>query len=129
MREGVMETIEQKDENGCGIAAVAMLAGVSYDVARAVIHPSGRSKLTKTKDLHAALVKLGRMPLSERRIGFRSITHKDLDVDALIFVKMGKKGKGNGHWIIWDNAARVLRDPDQTTKPFQIRGYLPVAKE
>lgn len=121
-----MKTIEQQDENGCGVAAVAMLTGVSYDEARAVIYPSGRSRLTKTKDLHAALIELGRIPLSERRIGFTSNTPEDLDGDALIFVKMGKKGKGNGHWIVWDHAARTLRDPDKP-RPFRVKGYLPVA--
>jgi hypothetical protein len=121
-----METVEQEDENGCGVAAVAMLTGVTYSEARDVIYPNGRSKLTRTKDLHAALIKLGRKPLSERRIGFRFKTPDDLDVDALIFVKMGKKGKGNGHWIVWDNAARELRDPDEP-RPYQVKGYLPVA--
>ena len=121
-----MENVEQEDENGCGVAAVAMLAGVSYGEARNIIYPNGRSKLTGTKSLHAALVKLGRKPLSDRRIGFRSKTPDDLDVDALIFVKMGKKGKGSGHWIVWDNAARKLRDPDQP-RHYQIKGYLPLA--
>lgn len=120
-----METVEQEDANGCGVAAVAMLAGVTYGEARDVIYPNGRSKLTKTKDLCAALVRFGRKPLSERRIGFRSKAPNDLDVDALIFVKLGKKGQGNGHWIVWDNAARTLRDPDKP-RPYQIKGYLPV---
>lgn len=121
-----METIKQEDENGCGVAAVAMLAGVTYEEARAVVYPSGRSRLTKTKEFHDALIKLGRRPLSERRIGFGSKTPDDLDAEALIYVKMGKKGQGNGHWIVWDNAARELRDPSQP-KPYKRKGYLAVA--
>lgn len=121
-----MRTIRQEDENGCGVACVAMLAGVTYSEARTIVYPNGRAKLTNTKILRAALLQLGRKPLSETRISLRSKTLDDLDRDALIFVKMGKKGKGNGHWIVWDNAARKERDPDDR-KPYKIMGYLPVA--
>lgn len=121
-----MKTIKQQDEYDCGVAAVAMLAGVTYEEARTIVYPTGRSRLTKTKDLHAALSRLGREPQSKRRIGFGSKTLTDLDGDALVFVKMGKNGKGNGHWIVWDNAARKARDPAKTSTKYKIRGYLPV---
>ena len=120
-----MKTIKQVDNNGCGVAAVATLAGVTYEEARAIIYPQGRSRLTKTRDLHAALSKLGREPQSHRRIGIGAKTLTDLEGDALVFVKMGKNGKGNGHWIVWDHAAQMVRDPDKPKK-YKIRGYLPV---
>lgn len=120
-----MRTIKQEDDNGCGVAAVAMLAGVTYGEARAIIYPTGRSRLTKTKDLHKALRKLGRKPQSDRRIAFGAKTLGELDGDAMVFVKMGKRGKGNGHWVVWDHAARKVRDPDKP-KNYKLIGYLPV---
>ena len=121
-----MRTVKQKAHNDCGVACVAMLADTSYEEAFDTIYPTGRSKLTFTKDLHAALEKLGRKPLLKRRLSFGSKTPDDLETDALIFVKMGKKGKGIGHWIVWDAKAKKLRNPDQPKKPYRIRGYLPV---
>lgn len=102
-----------------------MLAGVSYDEARAVIYPSGRSKLTKTNDLHAALMKLGRKPLSTRRQPFGSKTLDDLQTDALVFVEMDD-GEGSKHWVVWDAKAKKLRDPYHTKHEHRLRGYLPV---
>lgn len=121
-----MKTIKQKNLNDCGVACVAMLARVDYQDAFDAIHPTGRSKLTHTKDLHVALERLGRKPLTKTRIGFRSKAPDDLNNDALIFVKMGKKGKRGGHWIVWDAKAKKLRDPDRPEKPYLIKGYLEV---
>jgi ABC-type bacteriocin/lantibiotic exporter with double-glycine peptidase domain len=120
-----MKTIKQKEENDCGVACVAMLTGTSYDEARAAIYPKGRSKLTKTKDLHSALVKLGRKPLSVRRQPFASKTLRDLDTDALVFVEMDD-GDDSKHWVVWDAKAKKLRDPYRTKHEHRLRGYLAV---
>ena len=122
-----MKTIRQKGNKDCGVACVAMLTGRSYRDVRETIYGDGDERLTFTKDLHAALVKLGRKPLSDRRKGFYSKTPEDLDTDALIFVKMGKKGKGNGHWIVWDAKAKKRRDPNDPSKRYVPKGYLPLA--
>jgi ABC-type bacteriocin/lantibiotic exporter with double-glycine peptidase domain len=121
-----MKTIKQEDANGCGVACVAMLTGVEYDEAREVIYPTGRSRLTNTKDLRTALKKLGRKPMSERRQPFGPKTPEDLTTNTLIFVKMGKKGKGNGHWVVWDAEAKKIRDPDPSKRLYKIKGYLAV---
>lgn len=120
-----MKTIKQREENDCGVACVAMLAGTSYDEARAVIYPKGRSKLTKTKDLSKALVKLGRKPLSDRRQPFGSKVPQDLDTDALVFVEMDN-GDDSKHWIVWDAKAKKLRDPYHAKHEHRFRGYLAV---
>jgi ABC-type bacteriocin/lantibiotic exporter with double-glycine peptidase domain len=120
-----MKTIKQKEENDCGVACVAMLAGVSYDEARAVIYPNGRAKLTKTKDLSAALKKLGREPLSDRRQPFGSQTLQDLETDALVFVEL-KNGNASKHWVVWDAKAKKPRDPYHTKYDHHLRGYLAV---
>ena len=121
-----MRTIKQKDGSDCGVACVAMLTGAPYDEVRSAVYPSDRSKLTHTKDLHAALLKFGRKPLTERRMPFGAKTPADIGHDALIFVKMGKKGDGKGHWIVWDAKAGKLRNPDQPEKPYRMRGYMAV---
>ena len=120
-----MKTIKQKEENDCGVACVAMLTGKTYEEARADIYPSGRSKLTKTKDLSKALVKLGRKPLSDRRQPFGSKTPRDLDTDALVFVEMDD-GNDSKHWVVWDAKAKKLRDPYYTKHDHHLRGYLAV---
>lgn len=68
-----------------------MLAGVSYEIARDEIYPSGRTRLTHTKDLHATLTRLGRQPSSTRRIGFSSKSYADLECDARRHSTIGYK--------------------------------------
>lgn len=119
-----MKTIKQKGENDCGVACVAMLTGVEYDEARKVIYADGRAKLTKTKDLHDALIKLGREPMADRRKPFGSKTEHDLDTDALVFVEI--KDSGAKHWIVWDAEAKRVRDPWKAKYGRDLCGYLPV---
>lgn len=119
-----MKTIEQRDGNDCGVACVAMLAGVKYKVAHAVIYPEGRSRKTRTKDLHDALVELGRKPLATRRKPFGSKKLADLETDALVFVEIRKiEAK---HWVVWDAAKKKVRDPYPTKEGFDRLGYLPI---
>lgn len=118
-----LKTIKQIEENDCGVACVAMLADVSYAIARATIYPKGRSKLTKTKDLSEALRKLGRQPLSNRRQPFNSKKPHDLDTDALVFVEL-KNRQNSKHWVVWDAKSRELRDPYHTKYEHKLRGYL-----
>lgn len=117
-----MKTVEQREHNDCGVACVAMLAGVKYTVARAAVYGDGRSKLTRTKDLHDALVGLGRKPLATRRTPFRSREVDDLDKDALIFVEL--KRCGSKHWVVWDCMAKKVRDPVASKPKHKLLGYL-----
>jgi len=120
-----MKTIEQREENDCGVACVAMLTTGNYDKAFEVIHPSGRSKLTKTADLHAALIALGREPLTNTRQPFHGKSLCDLGHDALVFVKM-INGRNSNHWVVWDAKAKKLRDPYHTKYEHKLRGYLAI---
>lgn len=123
---GVLKTVRQSDEKGCGVACVAMLTGVSYAEAREVIYPSGRLRLTRTKDLAVALKVLGRKPLSERRRGFGLTTVNELETDALVFVELIQDSGNFKHWMVWDAQAKKLRDPDGRKLPYRLRGYLAV---
>ena len=118
-----METIRQRDGKDCGVACVAMLTGTGYEQVRHIIYPSGKSRLTYTRDLYAALRELGREPLTKTRLPFRANNSANLEKDALIFVKMGKKGQGNGHWVVWDASASKVRDPGRKN-PYVEKGYL-----
>ena len=121
-----MRTVKQKDKNGCGVACVAMLTNVSYEEARDVIYRAGRSRLTKTEDLYIALKALGRNPLSKTRRGFYSTKLHELKTDALVFVELDDDGDNPKHWMVWDAAAKKLRDPDNRKLPYRLRGYLAV---
>ena len=120
-----MRTVRQEGENDCGVACVAMLADVTYAEAAAVIYPNGRSKLTKTKDLHRALKILGKKPLTERRQALGSKALTDLPHSALIFVEMDD-GNASKHWVVWDAQARKVRDPYHKSHKHRYRGYLMV---
>ncbi|MEQ1514881.1 MAG: cysteine peptidase family C39 domain-containing protein [Usitatibacteraceae bacterium] len=120
-----MNTIEQREENDCGVACVAMLTTGDYDDAFKVIHSNGRSKLTKTADLHAALIALGREPLTKTRQPFHGKSLRDLDTDALVFVEM-ENGKDSKHWVVWDAKAKKTRDPYHTKYKHKLRGYLAI---
>ena len=105
---------------------MAMLAGVNYAEARQVIYPNGRSRLTKTRDLHDALIQLGRKPLSDRRQPRGSRQIEDLESDALVFVEIADRYKAK-HWMVWDSRAKQLLDPLGGQRKVKFLGYLPVA--
>lgn len=121
-----MKLILQDDEdNGCGVACVAMIAGVDYAEARKVIYPNGRSRLTKTRDLHDALIYFRRKPLADRRQPRGSRQIEDLDCDALVFVEIADRYKAK-HWMVWDSRAKQLLDPLGGKRKVRFLGYLPV---
>lgn len=120
-----MKTVRQQDDNGCGVACVAMLAGITYGEARKQVYLSGRSRLTKTKDLLIALRKLGRQPVTDRRQPFGSKTETDLEHDALVFVELtDEDGDQFKHWMVWDAESRNLRDSYRPKCSHKLRGYV-----
>ena len=120
-----MKIVKQREENDCGVACVAMLTTGKYEDALEIIYPRGRSRLTKTADLHAALIALGRKPLTKGRKSFKGKTLADLDTDVLLFVEMDN-GNDAKHWVVWDARAKKVRDPYHTKYLHRIRGYLAV---
>ena len=105
-----MRLIKQKDESGCGIAAVAMLAGVSYEVAKDLIFPDRttrkRSFVTDTGVLRDALRGLG-VPVADGCIRVKD--KAQLKQDALL--KVNRQKSGGFHWCVWDSKRRRILDP------------------
>ena len=103
-----MRTVRQRGESDCGIACLAMLAGISWVEARKELFGSQarRGFRTNKDEMRAAL----------RRLGI--ITSKKLQVckdprrltrDALLRTNL--LADGNWHWAVWDAKRRRILDP------------------
>jgi hypothetical protein len=124
-----MRWIKQRTTTDCGIAAVAIVAGVSYEEAKAAFGPfPGRGFLTEAKDLRRALKALG-VPLSKRLRRLRGATQIRLKCDAIALVGVaGKNGNEENHWIVWDALEQRLLDPERrrAKETYAFFGYLKV---
>jgi hypothetical protein len=113
----------QKDEDGCGVACVAMLAGISYSQARSIMFGSEPVGLTSTSGLIDALVRLGRRPFNKRLSPLRGRNYRELKSDALL--KVIRPGKWWFHWIVWDAKRERHLDPKQpAVKRPNVSSYL-----
>ena len=104
-----MKRVAQLDPNGCGVACVAMLAGVSYRSACALMFPDKRGNYTSHAQLRKALRRYGiglgkRVSLSGQRLN-------DLTVDGILSARIFWKGDDWSHWIVWDARRQALLDP------------------
>ena len=98
----------QKHDDGCGIACVAMLAGVSYDAACLTIFGDYQGDATSLDDLRWALMSYGfRVP--RRMIPFWEHQHTQLKQHALLALDPGPDGMW--HWAVWDATHRRILDP------------------
>lgn len=98
---------------GCGVACVAMVAGVGYWTACEAIfgpEPPLRHR-THTADLRRGLKRLG-IDTADRLspLGDRSLS----DLAASAIVKANPRQDG-WHWVVWDAGRRRLLDPRQPT--------------
>jgi hypothetical protein len=104
-----MRRVKQKNESDCGVACVAILAGVSYEEAEAAVYGGGRKGLTSSGKLAAALTKLGRPPVEGRMVSKGRTTLKSLPHDALL--KVQPLACSTKHWIVWDKKRQIKIDP------------------
>jgi|SRR3982074_3787210 hypothetical protein len=92
-----IKRVVQLDENGCGVACVAMLAGVSYRNARMKMLEDWYVKGMDTKELRKAL---RRFRLSSARRLIRSIKRRrytTLQQDAILKVRLPKRFGSKWH--------------------------------
>ncbi|MGE0093766.1 MAG: cysteine peptidase family C39 domain-containing protein [Alphaproteobacteria bacterium] len=120
-----MRQIWQLDENGCGIACIAMLAGIGYRQAKRELY-AGTSRrtstFTDTRDLRRVL----------KRFGFKTSGHLrslrgrqliDLRSDAIL--KVNPRPDGSWHWVIWDATRKRILDPKGPRRgPYRYSSYL-----
>ncbi len=101
-----MRLVRQKRGTDCGVAALAMLAGVTYHAAKVALFGPGRRRSFRTlpHEMRAAALKFG-VVLSLRR---RRCVHPErLTRDALIWAR----SSGDFHWVVWDNGRQQVLDP------------------
>jgi hypothetical protein len=102
-----MRRVAQLDENGCGVACVAILAGITYSQARRQMFGREAGSFTETGDPRNALRKRG-IPVGNRLVPLRTRNYMDLRHHAIL--------KVNVHpnwwlWVVWDAGRRKPIDP------------------
>jgi hypothetical protein len=103
-----MTRVIQEHELGCGVACIAMLAGVTFQKAAVVIFPNGRIRPMRTSDIRRGAQHFG-INVGERQRPLGSREYRDLNEDALLSVKF--HGTNWWHWVLWDAKNRQLLDP------------------
>ena len=97
-----LNRVSQKDDNGCGIACVATVCGVTYARARHEFFPR-RRKFQDDKRLHVDGIAMIR---AIRRLGFSATmepTYKGADCPViLVFSWKPYTGTDAHHGVVWD---------------------------
>lgn len=117
-----MRRVRQLDDNGCGIACVAMIAGITYTEARKQMFGNKPLTYTKSKELQKALRRHGiRIDGRLRPLGKRN--YKTLARPAILKVRWTKSGPF--HWVVWDIRRRRVLDPlEPPYTRFRVTSFL-----
>jgi hypothetical protein len=100
--------IRQKAQTDCGIACLAMLAGVSYPKAKALLFgPSHNATCYTTKDEMRDALRYFGVITSKRLVRCKRLDR--LGRDALL--RTNVLNNGNWHWVVWDAAQGRILDP------------------
>lgn len=103
-----MKRVEQKRGTDCGVACVAMIAGITYETAEEAMGLAVHSR-TEVRDLRKALEKFG-YNLGYRSIPATSEKLRCLHFDCILKTKPGPKSR-NWHWMVWDSRTQSILDP------------------
>src|SRR5258708_26098605 len=93
-----MRYVSQKGRNDCGVACIAMVAGISYEQAALVCERRTCDVGMNTKDVRAALIALGFVPPYRRLRRFPRWA-KPMWSCALICKVPNAHGR-NWHWVV-----------------------------
>jgi ABC-type bacteriocin/lantibiotic exporter with double-glycine peptidase domain len=107
-----MSFVQQQTSTDCGIAAVAMIARVPYDVAKGMFGEfSRRGFRTTERQVRGAIKRLGlRAKRKSKSVTFRGL--EKLESDALVLVRIGRRDDNqNLHWIVWNAELGSVLDP------------------
>jgi hypothetical protein len=116
-----MKRISQLDEDGCGVACVAMIAGVSYHEARKRMFGDQNVTVTRTRELREALRDFGIACTGKLIPSTRRRHYKKLEQDAILKVKSLRSGKKDWHWMVWDNRRKRALDPEKEKDDRYVR--------
>lgn len=123
-----MKLVSQRRSNDCGVASLAMAAGISYEAARDAIWPTKIPRTafnTKTRQLREAAQRLG-LDVSSKLIPWAA----PLPKSGRAVVKVDPGPKGNWHWIAVEFKRRkvVWVDPGSNQasveQPEKVCSYL-----
>lgn len=103
-----MRLVKQRDDYGCGLACVAMVAGRPYSAIRKTLGSDavGPTQLRKLREI----MRQYGVTAGERMIPLRTRTPFEIPFDALIKMNPRRDGK-EWHWVIWDHRRRRILDP------------------
>jgi ABC-type bacteriocin/lantibiotic exporter with double-glycine peptidase domain len=103
-----MRLVRQRTDTDCGVACLAMLAGIPWAQARHALFDRAPTKsfATNTQQMRAALLEFGIVT------SLRLFTCKNplqLKRDALL--RTNVKTNGDSHWAVWDFKRQRVLDP------------------
>lgn len=103
-----MNLIRQRTNTDCGVACLAMLAGISWEQAREALFNGTpkRSFRTKVQQMRIALLKFG-IIMSPSLVVCKNPSR--LSRDALL--RTNVLANGDWHWAVWDSKRKKLLDP------------------
>ena len=119
-----MKRVPQRTQTDCGVACVAMLAGVPYEEARAAFKFRHRNQITSTKDCIKALRRLGVL-VADRLRPLGPDPVETLTCRALL--KTNKR-RTCWHWTVYDPASRSIIDPSASHE-HRVTAYLPLMEQ
>jgi ABC-type bacteriocin/lantibiotic exporter with double-glycine peptidase domain len=123
-----MKRVEQQDQNGCGTACVAIIAGVSYSEAQRRTRTRGS---TTAKQLRKALRSYG-FDLREK-MSLKEKTYSDLKQSGLLLARISRIGRDEtwDHWMVWDGHSQAIIDPSRmpiSSRRTRLNAFFPVAR-
>lgn len=122
-----MRLVKQFDDDGCGLACVAMAAGTTYRKVRASAFPDGEVEVTSTRRLREIMEDHG-VTLGPKLVPFRSRRPCDLSFDALLKVNVRQEGY-EWHWVLWDHERQKVLDPKRPAyKRLRFMSYVRLYK-
>jgi ABC-type bacteriocin/lantibiotic exporter with double-glycine peptidase domain len=132
-RRIALRLVQQLDYTGCGIACVAMVAGVTYEQAKVAVksRPNRAGNSTYYADLKWALDRFGVAYEMNGRRGFRFPGWEEMPRRAILAVECEPPWPGNWHWVVYDTSRNgaVVLDPsrNRVRKDFdriQVKSYM-----
>ena len=117
-----MRLVKQGDDEGCGLACVAMMSGASYAAVRKTyrevvgIERTDKVEGTQLRKLKEIMQRHG-VAIEGRAHRGHGLKPEELNLDCDALLKINPRlGGEEWHWVLWDKRRRRVLDPKQ--KPY-----------